>query len=66
MNFYVRTLCVLGAIAAPATFVRVSTEAEPRLIDRIAIASLALLPWTDSEHLLREPSISRRTQSHRA
>lgn len=43
MNPDYQTLCALGAIAASATFVRVSTEAEPRVIDWIALASLALL-----------------------
>ena len=43
MNPEYQTLCVLGALAASATFVRVSTEAEPRVIDWIALASLALL-----------------------
>ena len=43
MNPNYPTLCVLGAIAASATFARVATEAKPTATDWIALASLVLL-----------------------
>lgn len=57
MNPDYQTLCVLGAIAASATFVRVSTEAKPRVIDWIALASLALLLGQLALALSRRPSL---------
>ena len=43
MSPEIQTLCVLGTLAATAKVARVSLESKPRLIDWLALGSVALL-----------------------